>query len=318
MANTINLKESEKKQESFAISVILHLILLMLFLVPAFSNYSNKPRPPQFQGIQVALGTPLAETRTKTQPAASAAPKSAPQKKEVAKPATPPAAKPKASKAKPSKAQTEKVVSKMVEEDSPVEAVKKKVVTPKKEIDKAKEAKEKAERAKAEAALKAHEAKEREAKRKAAEKAAKAAAEKAAAEAAAAKKAAAKSKFDSLIKNTNANGAPSKGDPKGHPNADALEGMTTGKGKAGNGLGDRGLLFAPEINDNSQRKGRVVVTICVGATGNVQSANFTQRGSTTTDSHLVQLAIESALDYRFSKSNIEEQCGEIIIDFKLR
>ena len=310
MANTINLKESEKKQESFAISVILHLILLMLFFIPAFSSYSNKPRPPQFQGIQVALGTPLAETRTKTQPSESAAPKAAPQKKEVAKP--------KASKAKPSKAQPQKVVSKMVEEDSPVKATKKKVETPKKEIDKAQEAKEKAEREKAEAAQKAQEAKEREAERKAAEKAAKEAAQKAAAEATAAKKAAAKSKFDSLIKNTNADGAPSKGDPKGQPNADALEGMTTGKGKAGNGLGDRGLLFAPEINDSSQRKGRVVVMICVGATGSVQSANFTQKGSTTTDSHLVQLAIESALDYKFSKSNIEEQCGEIIIDFKLR
>ncbi len=318
MANTINLQESEKKQESFAISVILHLILLMLFFIPAFSSYSNKPKPPQFQGIQVALGTPLAETRTKRQPAESAAPKAAPQKEEVAKPATPPAAKPKATKAKASKAQPEKVVSQMVEEDSPVTVTKKKIETPKKEIDKAKEAKEQAEREKAEAAKKAQEAKEREAERKAAEKAAKEAAVKAAAEAAAAKKAAAKSKFDSLIKNTNADGAPTKGDPKGQPNADALEGMTTGKGKAGNGLGDRGLLFAPEINDSSQRKGRVVVTICVGITGSVQSANFTQKGSTTTDSHLVQLAIESALDYKFSKSTIEEQCGEIIIDFKLR
>ena len=318
MANTVNIKESEKKQESFAISVILHLLLLMLFLLPAFNSYSNKPRPPQFQGIQVALGTPLAEVKTNTQPAPSAQKKTE-KKKTAAKPAARPSAKPKPAKAKPSKAQPQKVVSKIVEEESPIEAVKQKVLTPKKKkVDKAKEAKERAELEKAKAAEEARKAKEIEAQKKAAEKAAQEAAEKAAAEAAAKQKAAAKSKFDSLIKNTDANGAPSKGDPKGRPNADALEGLTTGKGKAGNGLGDRGLIFAPEINDSSQRRGRVVVMICVNAAGKVKSADFTQKGSTTTDSHLVGLAIESALDYKFSKSTIEEQCGEIIIDFKLR
>ncbi|WP_235296868.1 hypothetical protein [Portibacter marinus] len=108
------------------------------------------------------------------------------------------------------------------------------------------------------------------------------------------------------------------GDPQGDPNTDVLKGMSKGNGRIEGGLADRGLIFEPQINENSQKAGIVVVRVCVNNQGEVIESNYTQRGSTTTDSDLVSVAIEGAKKYRFSKSPIEKQCGTITIEFKLR
>lgn len=316
MAQSINIEEDKQKRDSLTISLILHLFLFLILLIPIVNAFNSKPEPPQFQGIQVALGYPEANEKTKTKPSASAAaaqPKSskktskAKQSKKVSKPTAK-----KVVKSTP--APKKRIVSETLEKESPIVATKKKVIEDSKEVKEAKAAKAKAQAeaeekalAKAQAKAEAEEAKrqaEEEAKRKAAKKAA--------------AKAAAKSKFNSLMNNADGNGAPSKGDPKGTPNADALDGITKGKGKAGNGLGDRGLLHAPDISDNTQKTGKVVVNICVNKNGNVISASYTQKGSTTTDSHLIKLATESARKYKFAKSTISEQCGDITIDFKLK
>ena len=111
--------------------------------------------------------------------------------------------------------------------------------------------------------------------------------------------------------------AGNQGDPEGDPNAQKLDGISTGSGMVGGGLGDRGVLFEPSISDNSQKTGRVVVTVCVNAQGEVISADYTQRGSTTTDGDLRNKAIESARRFRFTQSNTDRQCGTITIDFRL-
>lgn len=310
MANSITIDEQKQRRDSMSISLVLHLFLLLLLLIPIVQAFSKQPEPPQFQGIQVALGYKAAKERTKTNPAPSAA-----ETKPVAKPTetkAKPKTKPSSAKPKASKAVAKKVVSKTREKEAPIVATKKKVVE--KKVNKKSDAEIAKEKAEAEAKAKAEA--EAEAKRKAAEEAKRKAAEKAAKAAAA--KSAAKSKFNNLMKSANGDGAPSKGDPSGHPDASALEGITKGKGKAGNGLGNRGLLHAPEISDNTQRTGRVVVNICVNSKGKVISANYTQKGSTTTDSHLIDLATNSALKYRFSASTTEEQCGDITIDFRLK
>jgi len=108
------------------------------------------------------------------------------------------------------------------------------------------------------------------------------------------------------------------GDKLGDPNRDALKGVSKGNGKIAGGLADRGLASEPDINENSQKSGIVVVKVCVGKDGRVSEASFTQRGSTTTDSDLVSAAIDGAKRYRFSKSPIEKQCGTITIEFKLK
>ena len=78
------------------------------------------------------------------------------------------------------------------------------------------------------------------------------------------------------------------------------------------------MLKKPNIVDNTQKEGRVVVKICVDNSGKVISANYTQVGSTTTDAHLIDLAEKGVLEYLFSESPAERQCGRVFIDFRLR
>ncbi|NNE27025.1 MAG: hypothetical protein HKN09_09300 [Saprospiraceae bacterium] len=133
------------------------------------------------------------------------------------------------------------------------------------------------------------------------------------------KKKEAKERFGSLFnKNNDSENSSSKGNPSGMPDASSLEGLSEAYGKAGEGLEDRGIVYQPQITDNTQKTGRVVVRICVDNEGQVISARYTQKGSTTTDSHLIKLAERSARQYKFGKSPLDEQCGNIVIDFKLK
>ena len=96
-----------------------------------------------------------------------------------------------------------------------------------------------------------------------------------------------------------------------------MEGISTGSGRVGGGLSNRGLLFEPNFQDSSQKVGKVVIKICVDNKGRVVSAKYTQKGSTTTDAELVKLAVDNSKKYIFSMSDIEEQCGTITVEFKL-
>lgn len=312
MASSIRIEEQRQKRDSLTMSIIIHGLLLLILLIPIISAIQKEPEPPKFQGIQVAFGAVEAERRTETK-AAPAAANAKPQKVSKAKPQPKKAAPPKSTNKPSAKPTPVKIISKTVKKEAPVTAVAEPQKKSKEALQ-AEEAQRKADakaKAKAEAEEKARlEAEEAEQKKR--EEAERKAAEKAA------KKAAAKSKFNNMMNSADGTGEPSKGDPKGRPNAAALEGMTKGKGKAGNGLGDRGLLHAPDITDSSQRTGIVVVNICVNSQGKVTKANYTQKGSTTTDSHLIRLATESAKEYRFSQSKTAEQCGDITINFKLR
>lgn len=116
--------------------------------------------------------------------------------------------------------------------------------------------------------------------------------------------------------NTDVSG--SQGVQDGDPDASKLEGISTGSGVVGGGLSNRGVLYEPDVKDSSQKTGRVVVSVCVDQTGNVISANYTQRGSTTTDSELRALAERSARKFKFSQADIDKQCGTITIDFKVQ
>lgn len=111
-----------------------------------------------------------------------------------------------------------------------------------------------------------------------------------------------------------------QGDPNGDPNSDILEGISTGSGKVGGGLSDRGLVYEPEVKDNTQKTGKVVIKLCVGTDGKVipSSIKYTQMGSTTTDSHLIEVAKKNALKFKFSKGDKERQCGTISFDFKVK
>ena len=109
-----------------------------------------------------------------------------------------------------------------------------------------------------------------------------------------------------------------QGDPSGDPNAKALEGISKGSGRVGGGLGNRGVLHEPKISDASQKTGRVVISVCVDKNGKVIKADYTQKGSTTTDSELKDIARRAAMQFKFTDSDVEEQCGTITVDFKIK
>ena len=108
-----------------------------------------------------------------------------------------------------------------------------------------------------------------------------------------------------------------QGDKNGDPNAKNLEGISTGAGQVGGGLGNRGVVSSPRIQDNSQKTGVVVIKVCVDANGNVTTADFTLSGSTTQDSQLRDLAIRNARSWKFAKGD-DGQCGTIRYEFKVQ
>lgn len=109
-----------------------------------------------------------------------------------------------------------------------------------------------------------------------------------------------------------------QGDPNGDPNSDNLKGITTGTGSVGGNLGSRNVVSAPRITDNSSLEGTVVVAVCVDANGSVTSADFTQKGSTTSNSTLVNLAINNAKKWKFSPGEVDRQCGTVTYRFKVQ
>ena len=72
------------------------------------------------------------------------------------------------------------------------------------------------------------------------------------------------------------------------------------------------------VVDNSQKQGVVVVDITVDRNGNVIEANYSVAGSTTNDDYLVNLALKSAYQAKFSGANATEQRGSITFRFKFK
>jgi hypothetical protein len=124
--------------------------------------------------------------------------------------------------------------------------------------------------------------------------------------------------FGSLFTGGTGGGQQSNTGQSGSPNSSELESITRGSDKVGGGLAGRGVVYEPSISDSSQKTGRVVVNVCVDASGKVVSSKFTQRGSTTTDAYLVDLAERSAAQYTFARGEVERQCGTITMDFRVR
>ncbi len=105
-----------------------------------------------------------------------------------------------------------------------------------------------------------------------------------------------------------------QGQPDGDPNSKVLEGMGRGAGSI-NGFGSRGVRSAPQLQESSQKQGRVVLSVCVNASGTVVSADFKAVGSTTTDNDLIEAAKRNARQYRFEAGSADKQCGTITYNF---
>lgn len=113
--------------------------------------------------------------------------------------------------------------------------------------------------------------------------------------------------------------AGSQGDPNGDPNASKLEGISTGSGRVGGGLGNRGVSRqGPGVQDNSQSVGNAVIRVCVDRAGNVTEAEFTQKGSSIADGSLKNKAISDAKKWKFAPGDVDVQCGTITYRFSVQ
>lgn len=298
--------EDENRRIGLVLSIGLHLLLLLLGI---FITWSHMDPPPEAPGIMINIGfvdsgsnddLPDQQNEKEVEKSAPAT-KPAPQKPTEPKKEEP-------AKKVESKPVPAKVKSKIaIDEESAVIAAAKEDQKNKEETLK-KQQQEEANKKQEAAAEKQRQLDAAEQQRKNEE-------------AAEAKKyQESKKKFGDLFGKGKGSGANNgdQGDPNGKPNADALDGISKGSGKIGGGLSDRGVAYEPIISDNSQKIGKVVVKICVDADGNVISAKYTQKGSTTTDQTLINIAENGSKKYKFTGNGAERQCGTVTIDFKLQ
>lgn len=310
--DAILANEEQNRKKGLLMSIVLHLLLIFLCFMTFFNDH-KKPTD-QISGIIVQLG--FIEGGNSVEEALSEATPSESLENVLA------------AAAAPIEEDKETVKEVVPEKEESVKEISPKTLTESQTLQEqsdilAKKEKEKANKS-------AQKKKAAEAKRAAKEKAKKEAVRKAAEEAKrksveeeAKKKAeyeAKKSKYGSLLSGGNGNNDNSgnQGDPDGDPNSKALENLATGSGSIGEGLSDRVVESKPVIIDNSQTTGKVVVDICINTAGKVISAKYTQKGSTSNDKELIEVAEKGVLKYRFSASNAAKQCGSVIIDFKLK
>lgn len=79
--------------------------------------------------------------------------------------------------------------------------------------------------------------------------------------------------------------------------------------KSNHDFKERTLLKKPVVKGESPTKGTVVIKMCLDLEGNVKSAKFTQRGSTTFNAKLKAMAIKAAKDVKFSEGLDPDDCG---------
>lgn len=110
-----------------------------------------------------------------------------------------------------------------------------------------------------------------------------------------------------------------QGDPNGSKEATSHVGGSGGGNGISHSFSDRNLLSAPQIIDNSQDEGKVVVDIVVDRNGNVIKATPGAIGSTTNSSHLFRKAKDAALKTKFSPNPTApaEQYGKLTFVFVL-
>ncbi len=329
---TLIQAHKEENRKKAKVGAIIWLILLMMILIFPFMTIPDPP--PEQEGIVVNLGmidigdgdqnAPMAEATTASEPTEVEPIESQPEEKPEPDPKPEPQKeekkKPKKETKKPEPVKV-KDTKKVITDNSKELALQKKKAAEaeaarKKAAEKAaQKAAADAEKAAKKAAADAKRAAEAEAARK------KAAAEAARKAAEAAKKAEAdnlKSGLSGLFGGKGDTGtAGNQGNPDGDPNADALKGISTGAGKVGGGISNRGGK-GPKITDQSQATGRVVVKVCVDANGKVLSAAYTQSGSTTNDSTLRRLAEANAKKWTFKAGDLDKSCGTITYDFKVK
>lgn len=108
--------------------------------------------------------------------------------------------------------------------------------------------------------------------------------------------------------------------------SDIYSGRSTGLGTAGDGnsmigkgLLGRKLTGIPDINDNSNKTGKIIIKVKVDNNGNVISADYTAEGSTLSDNELVEKCEAAARKARFSSSAERDvDYGTLVFKFSIK
>jgi outer membrane biosynthesis protein TonB len=115
-----------------------------------------------------------------------------------------------------------------------------------------------------------------------------------------------------------AGGKGDQGKPGGDPNSTNYNGGGHGNGIAiARGLQGRRISSTPSFTDEFNENAKVAVDIRVDAAGNVTSAEYQAKGSTTADATLKAIAIRKAHQVKFNNGS-DESAGTIVFNFKLK
>jgi hypothetical protein len=115
-----------------------------------------------------------------------------------------------------------------------------------------------------------------------------------------------------------AGGKGDQGKPGGDPNSTNYTGGGHGNGIAiARGLQGRRISSTPSFTDEFNENAKVAVDIHIDAAGNVISAEYQARGSTTADANLKAIAIRKAHQVKFN-SGSDESAGTLIFNFRLK
>ena len=118
-----------------------------------------------------------------------------------------------------------------------------------------------------------------------------------------------------------AGGKGDQGNSNGNPNSDSYKGNAAA-GKSGvsirAGLHGRKINKYPNFEDDFNEPGKVAVDITVDNAGNVTGASINPKGTTTTNPHMRQIALNKAKQLKLTTGEIDGETGTILFSFKLR
>jgi outer membrane biosynthesis protein TonB len=123
----------------------------------------------------------------------------------------------------------------------------------------------------------------------------------------------------------NTAGEGNMGDPSGSKSDNYLGKSTglgsegEGRGRIGSGLIGRNLKSIPPIVDKSNKTGKIIISVNVGADGAVKKSEFVAMGSSITDSELVNKCMQAAKKAKFSPSDEKDSdWGKLVFTFEIR
>lgn len=123
----------------------------------------------------------------------------------------------------------------------------------------------------------------------------------------------------------NTSGQGNMGDPSGSKSDNYLGKSTglgsegEGRGMIGKGLMGRKLSSIPDIVDKSNKTGKVVIKVTVGADGKVVKSEFTAQGSTITDPDLISKCEAAGRKAKFTPMpDRDSDIGTLVFAFDIR